>query len=192
MESSYEKGEKIAFQELGKFLATFEHTAHTFRENISFILKEDGLQNKIYSDILLNRLTAEPISTIFQTMIYYHFDKQRQIFLNDVIKEFKDLIEVRNIVIHCYWIIGVGFDDESRVSMYGLKQKNSKAGAIHYNLNLEIEEVKKLNKVCNDFCELCHAIQNRMERGDEKYDDLKETLTQIKFKPFINHFNRIN
>jgi hypothetical protein len=189
MESNYERGQNLAYQELGRFLANFEHTAHTFRDNIALILKDNGLENETYSDILLNKLTAEPIVGIFQAMIPYYFENEMQKLFDLVIKEFRNLVELRNIIIHCYWIFGVGVDNEE-ISMIGLKQKNSKSGIAHYNLNMEIMEMKKLNEVSENFSELCHTIANKLKRYEQNFEQIISDLNNIKFKPFVDHFNK--
>lgn len=195
METNYEKGENLAYQELGRFLNTFEHVTHVFRDIITLILKDNGLQNETYSDIILTRLTAEPIGSIFQAMVayYYEDDIKMKTLSDSFIKEFRNLIEVRNIIIHCYWIIGVGTNKNeiSEISMIGIKKKTSKNGITHYNLNMEILEMKKLNDVSNDFEELCYGLLNKSRRKEKDFEKLITDLNQIKFKPFIEHFNKI-
>jgi hypothetical protein len=192
METNYEKGENLAYQELGKFLRNFEHTVYTFRENISHILKQDGLKQDVLSDIILERLTAEPIAKMFLAMLPYCYEKDEQEIFKSAIDKLQDLTELRNIIIHCYWIITPDLFDSEKVSMIGIKQRASKDGISNYNLDMEVVEMKKVNDIVEEFLEICCGIINKLKRNEKHFDQIKLNLKGINFKPYINHFKKSN
>ncbi len=191
MGENFDKGENLAFQELGRFLATFERITHEIRDIVTTVLEQNGLKDKLLADIILSRLTAEPLATIFQAMIPDYISNDRSLkLLNSIVIEFRNIIEVRNIIIHCYWVIGVGTEDHSAVSLIGIKQKTSKKGIEHYNLNMELLEMKNLNKVTSDFSKLCYDLLVLVEKNNDNFESLEESFKEIKFKSFVNHFNK--
>ncbi len=181
------KGRDKAFIELGKFLALFEHITYYFKDCIGEILKYNGLNNSEYSDILLSKLTAEPIKTIFQGMVPYHFNENQVINVNKILSEYSNLIEIRNIIIHCYWAIGVSPDNHLDVSLYGIKSKASKKGISLYNLNLGLNDLKDINRKVIQFSELIWSLKESIEKGENEVSNFSlDKLLQIQLKSIIN------
>jgi len=190
---NYEKGQKLAHIELGRFLATFEHTTHYFKDCIQFILEDNGLKNSDYAEILLNRLTAEPVKSILQGMIAYRFSDNNQSILNKVITQYSYLIEIRNVVIHSYWAIGVGIEEDKSVSLIGIKTRNSKKGITHFNLDLELEDFHEINEMNENFCMLICDLKNTIVDEEDKIKTLCENgLQEIDFKILIQRFKETN
>ncbi len=186
-ESSFEKGRKLAYIELGEFLATFEHITHSFKDCISGMLHHKGLSDSNYSEILLNKLTAEPLKSILSAMIAHHFDEENQYFLNKVLSEYSNLIEIRNIVIHSFWAIGVGVEDYNKVSLIGIKTRNSKKGVEHYNLNFELSDIEEINSINKSFNELVYNIKMDIEKNNIKLKSKYENEFESgRFKRIIN------
>lgn len=175
MVSDFEKGRKLAYIELGQFLTTFEHITHSFKDCITVMLKVNGLEDEKYSEILLNKLTAEPLKSILQAMIAYHFDEENKLFLNKLINEYSNLIEIRNIVIHSFWAIGIGGEDFNEVSLIGIKTRNSKKGVENYNLAFELSDIREINSINESFSELLFNLQKDINNDDviikNKYGD---------------------
>lgn len=192
MENNYEKGEHLAYQELGRFLTNFEKTVFTFKQNIALILKENGLKGEHFSNIILARLTAEPIRQMFESMLPHGYNPEKQAFLKLAINRFRELTELRNIIIHCYWIITADLFDEESVSMMGIKHKTSQKGISQYNLTMEVEDMKRLNVVVEEFLELCCGITNKLKRKEENFNQINDDLHKINFKLFKAQFERPN
>ncbi len=191
-DDGFDKGQDLAFLELGKFLARFEYTTHSFREIIGEILKRKGLSEKIYSDILLAKLTAEPIFTYLQAMTPYYFQNNNITFVNDILVQFKYLIEIRNIIIHSYWAIGVGIQDYNEVTMIGIKQRVSKSGIAHYDLDFEIKEIRAINTTTQAFSEFASSLEDAIKAHQTEFGYLlNDDLKNIQFQNHILRFKKI-
>ena len=64
-EKEFTDNRNLVYTELGKFNVIFEQITHSFKTAIKDILINGGLKNKSYADCLLDKLTADPIKSIF-------------------------------------------------------------------------------------------------------------------------------
>ena len=153
-EKEYIENRNLVFIELGKFNVYFEQVTHSFKTIIEYILLNNGLNNKDYVDCLTGKLTAEPIKTIFQSLIsLYIKNTEDRKKLDKLVPLFSDLIEIRNIVTHSFWVIGVTVKEIPEPFISGIKPRISKNGVGIYNLNLEIKELSDLNHKLVEFNE---------------------------------------
>lgn len=183
----YEEGQKLAFIELGKFMVSFEHATHYFKDCISEILALNGLKDTNYSDILLSKLTADPIKTIFQSMIPYHYSGENNPKIEKIIKEFTFLIEIRNIIIHCYWAIGVSPDNPVDLSLIGIKNTTSKKGITYLDLDLELKEIQRISELTEEFTYLLDALSKSIKKGEKDPQEISiEDIGRLDFKQILN------
>lgn len=153
-EEEYIENRNMVFMELGKFNVHFEQITHSFKAIIENILLNNGLNNRDYANCLTGKLTAEPIKNIFQSIISLYIQNEEDLKkLNKPISLFSDLIEIRNIVIHCFWVIGVTVKEIPEPFISGIKPRISKNGVAFYNLNLEIKDLSDLNLKLSKFNE---------------------------------------
>lgn len=187
-EREFLENRNLVFTELGRFNVTFEYATHSFKSCIKNILINNGLENQTYADCLTDKLTAEPIKTIFQSFILHYFkseeDKQK---VNKIISSFSDLIEIRNLVIHCFWVIGVVVKEPVEPLIVGLKTRISKKGVSIYNLNFELKELIVLNNKLNDFNDLIYELDTHIKEKNENLIEFNSSLIEkLSFRKELN------
>ncbi|WP_139277080.1 hypothetical protein [Salegentibacter echinorum] len=170
----------LVYTELGKFNVDFEQTTHYFKSCVKSILINNGLKDQIYADFFTEKLTAEPIKSIFQSTMNHSYnsenDKQR---IKKMITLFSDLIEIRNVVTHCYWAIGTTVGEPVKPFIFGLKTRISGTGISQYNLSMELNELKNINKKLDLFKTGMYELSRHMRKK-------REHLTKFKFDKLEN------
>jgi hypothetical protein len=187
-EKEYIENRNLVFIELGKFNVNFEQITHSFKTIIENILLNNGLNNRDYVDCLTGKLTAEPIKSIFQSIIslYIKNENDRK-KLNKLVPIFSDLIEIRNIVTHCFWVIGVTVKEIPEPFISGIKPRISKNGVGIYNLNLEIKELSDLNVKLTDFNDRMFELGKEFEKKNKPPTEFELSfIEKLNFKPELN------
>jgi len=122
---------KNLYRSIGKFIVKFEQICFVIEQNLVFLIHGQGLQNQKVSQILLSGYTAEPLRSLYESLV------------NELmLVRFQKLISHRNDIVHSTWFIGAGnkeTQDWSETS--GMKTHRNKKGAA----------VKTFKKSANDF-----------------------------------------
>ncbi len=189
-EEEFINNRSLVYTELGKFNVIFEQITHSFKNAIKDISIKNDLKNKLYSDCLIDKLTAEPIKSIFQSMLsIYIKDESERRNINNLISVFSDLIEIRNLLIHCYWSIGVVVNEPVEPFIVGIKSKISKKGVSIYNLDFKIQELINLNYKLEEFNELIFELFKII--ATEESDFSKSDFSQFENLNFKSELNKM-
>jgi len=135
---------KNLYRSIGKFIVKFEQICFVIEQNLVFLIHGQGLQNQKVSQILLSGYTAEPLRSLYESLVNELIpldDSGTDIFKNGLVR-FQKLISHRNDIVHSTWLIGAGnkeTQDWSETS--GMKTHRNKKGAA----------VKTFKKSANDF-----------------------------------------
>jgi hypothetical protein len=191
-EKEFLDNRNLVFIELGKFNVNFEQITHSFETIIEYILMNNGLNNSEYVDCLTGKLTAEPIKLIFQSMISVYIenvpDKKK---VNNLLSIFSDLIEIRNIVIHCFWVIGVTEKEVIEPFVTGIKKRISKDGVGIYNLNIDFKELVDLNTKIVKFNESMFEFSKLFEKKSIPPSELDLSfLEDLNFRTELNKMKK--
>jgi len=189
-ENKFLRTRSLVFTQIGRFNVKFEQTTHYFKSCIKNILINNGLENQTYADCLTDKLTAEPIKTIFQSFVPHYFkDDEDKRILNNIISSFSDLIEIRNLIIHCFWVIGANEKEPIEPFIMGIKTRISKKGICNYNLDFELKELISLNDKLTGFKTLIYELDKHIE---EKNDSLTEfNSKRVEYLNFKNELNKM-
>jgi hypothetical protein len=98
------------YSNIGEFVVKFEHVCHAMQTAITFLMHDQGLQNQQVANILLAGYTADPLRTLFESLIgevVKPNDNERKIIKN-IFTRIQKLTEKRNDVVHSTWYIGWG------------------------------------------------------------------------------------
>jgi hypothetical protein len=179
------------YQEIGRFITTFEHILSSFTNCISAIFRNKGLKDALYSTILLGEATADPIRIALERISFYYFDdKSTQECILKILTQMDYLNQIRNKFVHSLWAIGVTVADERKPFAIGLKSRLSKKGISMYNLSLGYDillelnlEMRIFNTIAND---LYKAIDNKKSINVEEINSL---LKNLKFREKLDIIN---
>ncbi|MFH6981831.1 hypothetical protein [Marinoscillum luteum] len=163
------------FKELGKFNVHFEQITHSLKDCIATILISNGLKDETYIDCITSKLTSEPILRIFQsTSLHFLSNKEEKEKINQISNVFVDLIQVRNMLIHASWIIGLTNNDPEPNEPYilGIKARVSKKGVSLYNLGFKIKELRELNIKVEALNQFAFQLSQNISQGD-RMDNLE-------------------
>lgn len=177
--NEFSKNQNLVYTELGKFNVIFEHTNHSFKSCIKDILKTNGLEDRAYADCLVDKLTAEPIKSIFQSIIALYLKREDdKKTINKIISIFSDLIEIRNVFMHCFWAIGTQGEDPVVPFIFGIKTRISKKGVSAYNLDFELKDLIALNKKLIKFKDLVYELKKLIKNNNANKIDLDPSLIE--------------
>ena len=120
-------------QAIGEFVVTFESICHAIQTCIIFVLNNAGLTNQRVSQIILAGMTAEPLRTLFESLVgelVLLNDAERRI-VKDSLNRFQALAQARNDIVHSTWFIGWGNESTTDFSeASGHKYHKDKSGAV--------------------------------------------------------------
>jgi hypothetical protein len=133
------------YTHIGRFVVQFEQICHQMEIGISSILLKEGLKNTKIHEILLAGFTAEPLSALFQSLCKEHLkpDIKTSKIINYVFNTFRDLISVRNDVLHGKFVIVLQQSGRKNkpIALYQKLQKN-KNGSASKKLEYDIDKFK--------------------------------------------------
>ncbi len=98
------------YANIGEFVVKFEHVCQAMQSAITFMMHGQGLQNQQVANILLAGYTADPLRTLFESLIgelVNSNDNERKIIKN-ILSRIQKLTENRNDVVYNTWFIGWG------------------------------------------------------------------------------------
>lgn len=149
------------YRSIGAFVVKFEHVCHAVHVAIVFLLSCAGLQNQRVSQILLSGITAEPLRTLFESLvgeIQQLNDNERKIVKN-ALNRFQTLTQQRNDIIHSTWFVGWGNEasaDFSAVS--GVKFHKDQHGAAPKSFKSTAEDFDKLSQEAEVLASIFHRL----------------------------------
>ena len=139
---------RALYEAIGRFVVEFEQAGHAMQVCITLILWKAGLHDQRLSQIVLAGLTAEPLRSLFESVVGQQIkltELERKMMKNATTR-FQDLISERNDVIHATWFIGWGdgpTDDFSTAS--GRKLHKNKEGAAPKSFSHKVEDFATLS-----------------------------------------------
>ncbi len=145
------------YTNIGEFVVKFEHVCHAMQTAITFMMHGQGLQNQQVANILLAGYTADPLRTLFESLIGELTnlnDKEKKIIKN-IFSRVQKLTEKRNDVVHSTWYIGWGnkqTQDFSEAPGHRLHKNKQGAALKAFNYKAEdfsvlVEEAEKLSSL---------------------------------------------
>lgn len=143
------------YANIGEFVVKFEHVYHAMQTAITFMLHGQGLQNQQVANVLLAGYTADPLRTLFESLIgeiVNPNDDERKIIKN-ILSRIQKITEKRNDVVHSTWFIGWGNEttqDFSEAPGYRLHKNKQSAALKAFKYKAEdfsafVEEADKLS-----------------------------------------------
>ena len=174
-ESDHIKSTNLVYIELGKFNVNFEHIVHYFKDCVKNILIKKGLKDRIYADYFTEKLTADPIKTIFQSVMYHFYSGEG------------DQIKIKNLITHCFWAIGSSVEKKLDPLMIGIKSRISKEKVTNYNLEMNLDSIRDLNEKVEEFSMVTFELSKITEKKTNNLNKL-EDFSHISFR---NELKRI-
>lgn len=153
------------YEKIGRFVVEFEKACSELRIGIIFSLHLDGLKTQRLAQILIDNkyMTAAPLIEAYEaimTQTGVREDPIQRDVLDQVSKEFRDLIIERNNIVHGEWFIGYATSDAKDISkMAGLKGKPSKKEGMGFQyLPTSVEEISELVERARNLKDLLMVI----------------------------------
>ena len=158
MENSTESPEEVKnddfYKIIGKCTVKFEHVCYAMQSTVVALLKQAGLNNFEYSEILIAGTTAEPLLKHVRGMIGEYLKKlpeeqktiEEQICVN-IFNRVKKLTEERNKIIHATWS-----RDTNKKIISGRRNKSTQKG-----FDKNITNLPELEKFA-DNCDIISAL----------------------------------
>lgn len=162
-DEKYQRQTKESFEHLGRFVQEFEQMVFTIRVGIRDVLAGNSRDREGLLDVVLNHeaLSAKPLSDMFRGIIATamqhptYTDEQRAMvrqILKQIAREFQDLTEQRNKILHGTWFIGwASAADEDFSQMSSMKWKVTAEGAKPVDdVPKSVEDLKALISRCTE------------------------------------------
>lgn len=158
---------------LGRFVQNFELMIGCARHVIYMMLRNDGTHNDDINILINHRsLTARPLLEICESMLSRRFFIYQEAAEEDIVaarkilkqisKEWRELEEMRNAIVHATWRIGWGLIDgsiETTIPVHKYSHSASeKSGFKAVNLPTSIEDLDCLSGRCGKNGELLQRL----------------------------------
>ena len=120
------------YANIGEFVVKFEHVCHAMQTAIIFIMHGQGLKNQQVAHIFLAGYTADPLRTLFESLIgeLTNLNYKEKKIIKNILSRIQKLTEHRNDVVHSTWYIGWGNEQTQDFSEApGHKLHKNKKGA---------------------------------------------------------------
>jgi hypothetical protein len=94
--------------ELGKFVLAFERVCDVMRYLVMFMLRSQGLKNQGMEQVIVGDKAAAELQGLLGA-IYCELpgqDESDREYVKTLLKDFKEITEKRNILLHCSWNLG--------------------------------------------------------------------------------------
>ncbi len=156
------------YRSIGEFVVKFEHVCFAVQTGILFLLDQAGLHNQNISQVLLAGVTADPLRTLFESLV-----AETQT-LNDIelkmvknaLKRFQKLTEERNDIVHSTWFIGWGNENTTDFSnAAGMKYHKNKSGAVVKSFGRKAEDFVKLSQEAESLYKIFMRLQGCFGTG---------------------------
>jgi len=145
----WERDTNELYRSIGEFVVKFEHVCSAIQTSIIFLLDRAGLHNQSITQILLAGLTADPLRTLFESLIaetQVLDDIERKI-VKVALNRFQKLTEERNDIVHSVWFIGWGNESTTDFSeVTGMKFHKNKGGAVVKSFGRKADDFVKLSE----------------------------------------------
>jgi hypothetical protein len=142
----------LLYRVIGEFVVTFELACHAIQICIVSLLNSAGLTNQRVTQIVLAGLTAEPLRTLFESLVgeLVQLSESERKIIKDTVNRFQKLAQTRNDIVHSTWFIGYGNGSETDFSeASGHKFHKDKSGAV----------IKSFQRKAGDFTALTSEAQ---------------------------------
>ncbi len=159
------RNENEIYENLGRFLVQFEELNSYIVAGIRTILWCQGLKNDEVQEIILAKLTADPLREIYQSLCgetLQLVDADRRV-LKYLFSEAQLLGKQRNDIVHSSWAVALLAQGEDKIPV-GIKEKlhRNKEGVATKRDILKSEEITSLverTKECSDlFSQLLSCV----------------------------------
>jgi hypothetical protein len=200
MKNEIELANEKSYSEIGKFVVYFEYVTHKFLDCITIILQKSGLQDKSAVKIILDRLTADSIKTKFDSLVANFLDKDdpKQKVVKPLLKQYSDLVEIRNLFIHGLWLLSpASYNDKKKYIPHfiGIKQRVKSKNISFYNIKGDIEIIELINLRVSMLLDLVVKLENDLVHDScEIIDDLSDVkatidnINNLKFNKILAEF----
>ncbi|ODS33581.1 MAG: hypothetical protein SCARUB_01315 [Candidatus Scalindua rubra] len=134
---------------IGEFVVKFEHVCHALQTDIVSLLDRAGLHNQSITQILLAGITAEPLRTLFESLVCetQTLNNIERKILKNALNRFQSLTQERNDIVHSIWFIGWGNESSADFSeASGMKFHKNKSGAALKTFNQKAKDFDKLSQ----------------------------------------------
>jgi hypothetical protein len=142
----------VLYRSIGEFVVTFEHGCLAIQKCIIALFNNSGLKNQKVTHIVLAGLTAEPLRTLFESLVgeLVQIGESERKIIRNAVNRFQTLTQRRNDIIHSTWFIGYGNEGTTDFSeASGVKYHKDKSGAA----------VKSFRHTAENFSELTSEAQ---------------------------------
>lgn len=152
LQKKYDEQTTEQFAAIGHFVQEFGQICYWLQFDFIQLLSDNGLKDQAISNIVIgNRaITAEPLIQIMEGLVGHLLDEEnenerigKEVFRHAA-NRFRNLVKIRNDIVHGTWFIGWGNDaktDFSKIS--GVKLNPNRNGFEIKNLPHSIEEIRK-------------------------------------------------
>jgi hypothetical protein len=184
----YETNIREQYERLGRFVESFEAMVNAVRTRCIYLLGDDGPQQRLHLIIFHHQsLTAKPLFELFRAMTiqtisekgykdkYGIEDAAVNAFrgvLGQINKEYFDLVNLRNSLLHGTWFVGYVGDDPSSPDFDVYKYTVTKEGLSRVELPRTASELADLSNRCEEVQVLVSLVNECMtNKGYHKITD---------------------
>jgi hypothetical protein len=168
---AYEKNIKEQFETLGRFVEAFENMVDEVRSSCMLLMGPNPFDDRLPLIAFHHgAMTAKPLFDIMRAMIAQLAkgddidDDERPVFksvLNQIAREYNDLVNMRNNLLHGTWFIGYSStEDPDAAEFYVRKQTSTKDGLGLLDLPKTAEELRALKVRCEAVRDQVGALQD--------------------------------
>lgn len=146
---------------VGKFAVHFEHTCQELRTGIIWMLDRHGLTNQNVATLLLVRLTADSLQSIFRAILSETVDltDDARRIVDDIMSRHQKLREERNEIIHNAWFIGWGSAQQTDFAeITAMKPQRTKEGGGFRVFKRTAEDILKKVGEADELTALINAL----------------------------------
>ena len=162
------------YRAIGEFVVKFEHVCHALQIGVIFMLSKAGLSNQNVAQILLAGLTAEPLRTLFESLVAetQQLNTVEKGILKDVLNRIQRLTQERNDIVHSTWFIGWGNESSADFTdASGMKFHKDKNGAVVKSFAKKAADFERLSEEADQLAKVCLRLHacfvggNKLERN---------------------------
>ncbi len=189
----WERDTDKLYRAIGEFLVKFESVCDAIQRCIMGLLQQGGLRDQRVSQILLAGMTAEPLRTLYASLVAQTqtLTEDDRIISSNAVSRFQKLIEERNDIVHSTWFIGYGNEDTVDFSQaHGLKFHKNKNGLAIKSFGRKAEDFQVLSEEAQSLFDIfirlygCMLIGLPLEKNFHVSADGRVSVTQsIKTTP---------
>lgn len=192
-DTEFKAKQDLTILEIGRFVITFEHIASFLKDSMISILKNEGLSDILYSHIILKEIPAETLRNVFEKIAPVYFKKRsEQLFIKKILNQFNKLNQIRNKIIHCFWVPATLAEEPFEPIAIGLKRRITDKGLSRYNLDLEYKDLLVLNSDSKKFKKIMTQFSKNIDNKELVMKNISnEQIQDLKFKEVIEQMNLI-